>query len=93
MTKPKWWENSKTQVVTKLKKIILWQNMNKSNFDKAQKLKKSYSSKTQIVVSPKNSNSNKTQPKLWQNAKTQIVTKPKTHLVTKLQIQTWQLKY
>ena len=62
MTKPKFWANLKTQIVTKLKlwrrkKLILWQN---SNYF--------------IVTKIRQSNCDKTQLKLWQNLKTQIST-------------------
>ena len=49
------WQNSKTQIVTKLKKHILSQNSN-LNYDKTQKLKFWLNSNTQIVTKLKTSN-------------------------------------
>ena len=68
VTKPKFWENLKTQVVTKLKNL---------KYDKTKKkLKLWQSSKIQITTKPKNSNSNKfNQNGEEKNAKIQIVTK------------------
>ena len=68
-------QNSKTQIVTKLKN---------SNCGKTQKLKFWQNSKIQIVTKLKNTNCNKTQKiKLWQNSKTQ---KPKLWLNWKLKL-------
>ena len=86
MTKLKFWHNTETQIVTKLKnsncdqtkktQIVTWRK--NSNCDKTQKLKLLPNSKTQNVTRRKNPNCGKThKPKLLQNSKTQIVIKLK----------------
>ena len=53
------WQNSKTQIVTKLKKENCDRNQN-ANGDKTQKLRLQENLKTQIVTKLKNPNCNKT---------------------------------
>ena len=79
----KLWQNSKTEISTKLKN---------SKCDKTQKLKLWQNSKTQMVTKLKNSNCNETKKnELWKNLKTQIGTKIKNSCCNKnLKIKLWQ---
>ena len=72
-----WWQNSKSQIVTKLKNSNC--NKKKKSNCKKKKIKLLPNSKTQIVTKLNNSNCDKTKKlKLWQNSKKLIVTKLKT---------------
>ena len=64
-------QNSKTQIVTKLKNSNCEKKLKNSNCDKIKIKKKINFDKTQKL-------------KLWQNTKTQIVTKLKTWILAKL---------
>ena len=76
-------QNSKTSIVTKLKKLDKTQKLRLSQ---NWKLKRWQNSKTQIVTKLIYSNCDKTQKlKFWQNPKTQIVTKVKNSNFDKTQ--------
>ena len=68
-------QNTKTKIVTKLKKTRILTILKKFKWDRIQ-LKVWQISKTQTVTKFNNSNCDKTQQlKLWQNSKTQILIK------------------
>ena len=93
----KLWQNSKTEIAIKIKKIILtnlktWVvTTQKLNCEKSQSVTKPKNiivknSKTQFVPKLKNSICDKTQNfKLWQNSKTQMVTKFKNYFCDQTQ--------
>ena len=93
------WQNSKTQIVKKLKnqivtKLKLWPNSKNCENTLFILFFFLQNSKTQIVTKHKNTNCDKTQKiKLGQNSKTQIVNKfkKKTQIATKLKkFKLWQ---
>ena len=69
--KPKMWQNTKTQIVTKLKKNLNCDKTENLNFDKTQTLKSWQNSTTLILTKLKTTNCGKTNKnfKLWQNSK------------------------